>query len=339
MIFFFAFLLAFIGTIVFTPLSVKLARKFDVMDYPRARKVHRQPLPRWGGIGIFAGFFIALLILYYLFPSFRALLSYKYKSVDLMQELSGIIFGSVVVFVLGLIDDKKPVQAITKLPFQIIAAFIVMDYGVRISGLTLPFVDRFIDFPIIVGQVVTVFWIIGFMNTINLADGLDGLAAGIVAIASGTFFVVALLQGQTQIVALSKQLTLAAVLGACLMGSCVGFLLFNFNPARVFMGDSGALFLGFMLAVISAIGTLKTAAVMSLFIPITVVALPILDVALSMYRRMRKGMGMMQPDKEHIHHRLLSFGWTHREVVLLMYIFTLLLSIGSILLTVFKGRV
>ena len=105
------------------------------------------------------------------------------------------------------------------------------------------------------------------------------------------------------------------------------------------MGDSGALFLGFMLAVISAIGTLKTAAVMSLFIPITVVALPILDVALSIFRRMRKGMGLMQPDKEHIHHRILSFGWTHREVVLLMYIFTLLLSIVSILLTVFKGKV
>ncbi|HBU70337.1 MAG TPA: undecaprenyl-phosphate alpha-N-acetylglucosaminyl 1-phosphate transferase [Elusimicrobia bacterium] len=339
MLYFFAFLLALIGTAVFTPVSMFLARKFDVMDYPKARKVHRQPLPRWGGIGIFAGYFFAILVLVIFFPSFRELISYKYKALSLMKEFSGIIFGAILIFTLGLIDDKKPVQALTKLLTQIIAAYVVMDYGVRISGLALPFTKGFIEFPILLGQIITVFWIIGFMNTINLADGLDGLASGIVAIASGTFFVVALLQGQTSIVFLAKQLSLSAILAAGLTGACLGFLIYNFNPAKVFMGDSGALFLGFMLAVISAIGTLKTAAVMSLFIPITVVALPILDVALSIFRRMRKGMGLMQPDKEHIHHRILSFGWTHREVVLLMYIFTLLLSIVSILLTVFKGKV
>jgi UDP-GlcNAc:undecaprenyl-phosphate GlcNAc-1-phosphate transferase len=177
------------------------------------------------------------------------------------------------------------------------------------------------------------------MNTINLADGLDGLAAGIVAIAAGTFFVVALLQSDTKIIFLSKQLQFSAVLAVALMGACLGFLLFNFNPAKVFMGDSGALFLGFMLSAISTIGTLKSTAIMALFIPIVVVALPILDVALSIFRRMRQGMGLMQPDKDHIHHRLLKFGWSHREVVLLMYVFTLILSIGSILLTVFKGKV
>jgi len=337
--YFLAFIFAFIGTVVFTPVSILLARKFDIMDYPRARKVHRQPLPRWGGIGIFSGFFFSILLVYAISPSFRTLLGYSYKSVVLLKEFSGIIFGAIVVFVLGLIDDRKPVQALTKLLTQIIAAYVVMDYGVRISGLELPFGGAYYNFPIILAQILTVFWIIGFMNTVNLADGLDGLAAGIVAIASGTFFVVALLQGQTQVVSLAKQLSLAAVLAAGLTGACLGFLIYNFNPARVFMGDSGALFLGFMLAVISTVGTLKTAAFMSLLIPITVVALPILDVALSIFRRMRKGMGLMQPDKEHIHHRLLSFGWTHREVVLLMYIFTLLLSIASILLTVFKGRV
>jgi UDP-GlcNAc:undecaprenyl-phosphate GlcNAc-1-phosphate transferase len=214
-----------------------------------------------------------------------------------------------------------------------------MDYGVRISGLTLPFGNSFYEFPKLLAQVLTVFWIIGFMNTINLADGLDGLAAGIVAVASGTFFIVALLQGQTKIVLLSKQLMMAAVLAAGLAGACIGFLLYNFHPAKVFMGDSGALFLGFLLAAISTIGTLKTTAFVSLFIPVTVVALPIMDVALSMFRRMRQGMGLMQPDKDHIHHRLLRFGWSHREVVLLIYVFTLILSIGSILLTVFKGRV
>jgi len=337
MIYFFAFVLALIGTAVFTPASIFLAKKFDVLDYPRARKVHRQPLARWGGIGIYAGFFGAMALLYITAQPFRTLLDFN--SQELLKQFTGIIFGSTLVFILGLVDDKKPVLAAVKFCVQIIAAYIAMDYGVRISGLALPFFKSFITFPIIVGQIVTVFWIIGFMNTINLADGLDGLAGGIVAIAAGTFFVTALLQTDTKLVLLSKQLMLAAVLAAALVGACLGFLLYNFNPAKVFMGDSGALFLGFMLAAISTIGTLKTTAIMSLFIPITVVALPILDVALSIFRRMRQGMGLMQPDKDHIHHRLLRFGWTHREVVLLMYVFTLILSIGSILLTVFKGKV
>lgn len=334
MIYLLVFIIAIAGTILFTPVSIMLARKFDVLDYPRARKVHRQPLPRWGGIGIFLGFMASLAVLFFVMPSFRELLTYG--AGELLKEFAGIIFGSAVVFVLGLIDDKKSVRSVTKLLVQIIAAYVAMDYGVRISGLAFPFVDKFFQFPIIVGQIVTVFWIIGFMNTINLADGLDGLAAGIVAIASATFFVVALLQGDTTVLLLKHQLVFAAVLAAALTGACLGFLVFNFNPAKLFMGDSGALFLGFMLAAISTIGTLKSTAVMSIFIPIIVVALPILDVALSMFRRMRKGMNMMQPDKEHIHHRLLSYGWSHREVVLLMYIFTLILSIGSILVTVFN---
>jgi len=337
MIYFLAFLFALLGTAVFTPVSMLLAKKFDVLDYPRARKVHRQPLPRWGGIGLYAGFFSAMALLYLLAPSFKTLLGYG--SGELLKQFTGIIFGGSLVFILGLVDDKKSVLAPVKFCVQIIAAYIAMDYGVRISGLSLPLFNGFVTFPIIVGQIVTVFWIIGFMNTINLADGLDGLAGGIVAIAGGTFFVVALLQSDIKLILLSRQLMFAAVLSAALAGACIGFLIYNFNPAKVFMGDSGALFLGFLLASISTIGTLKTTAVMALFIPIVVVALPILDVALSIFRRMRQGMGLMQPDKDHIHHRLLRFGWTHREVVLLMYIFTLMLSIGSILLTVFKGKV
>ncbi|MFH1369236.1 MAG: MraY family glycosyltransferase [Elusimicrobiota bacterium] len=337
MVYFIAFIVAIAGTIVFTPVSIFLARKLDVLDYPRARKVHRQPLPRWGGIGIYFGFMIAISLLVFLMPSFKELLGFN--TGELMRQLTGIIVGATIVFILGLFDDRKPIRAVTKLLMQIIAAYVAMDYGVRISGLALPFSGGFYQLPIIMGQILTVFWIIGFMNTINLADGLDGMAAGIVAIASATFFVVALLQGDTKLVLLSQQLTFAAVLAAALTGACLGFLVFNFHPAKLFMGDSGALFLGFMLAAISTIGTLKSTAVMAIVIPIVVVALPILDVALSMFRRLRKGTSMMQPDKEHIHHRLLQYGWTHREVVLLIYIFTLILSIGSILLTVFKGKV
>ncbi|MCX5778813.1 MAG: MraY family glycosyltransferase [Elusimicrobia bacterium] len=337
MIYLAAFVLALAGTALITPLSILLAKKYDVMDYPQARKVHRQPLPRWGGIGIFGGCALTVGLLLLFSPGFRGLLAFKDH--ELFKQLTGIAVGGTLVFFLGLVDDKISVRAVTKLLTQIIAAYIVMDFGVRMTGLSLPFGGRYYPFPLLLGQFLTVFWIIGFMNTINLADGLDGMAAGIVAIASGTFFVVALLQNNTAILVLSKQLTLAAILAAMLSGACLGFLLFNFNPAKVFMGDSGALFLGFMLAVICVVGTLKSTAVMAVFIPITVVALPILDVALALFRRMRKGMGLMTPDKEHIHHHLLRYGWTHREVVLLIYVVTLILSIGAIVLTVVKGVV
>ena len=343
MIYLISFLLAFSGAVVFTPVAIVLAKSFRVMDRPQMRKVHQQPMPRWGGIGLYLGFFFGLGLVLLFFPSLKQLLDFHFTSrfgeISLRQQLLGIIFGASVVFLLGLIDDKKPVQALTKLLVQIIAAYIAMDYGVRVTGLALPFLRRFYDFPIILSQLLSVLWICGFMNTINLADGLDGLAAGIAGIAALTFFIVSLIQGMTRQVVLAHQLQLSAWLSVLLMGACLGFLIYNFHPARTFMGDSGALFLGFMLAGISAIGTLKTAAVVSLFIPVIVVALPVLDVFLAIVRRLQAGRGIMAPDREHLHHRLLRFGWNQREVVLLIYVFTLLLSIISITITVFKARV
>jgi UDP-GlcNAc:undecaprenyl-phosphate/decaprenyl-phosphate GlcNAc-1-phosphate transferase len=197
----------------------------------------------------------------------------------------------------------------------------------------------YVEFPILVSQIFTLLWLLGFMNAVNLVDGLDGLAAGIAAIASGTFLIVCVLQGDTQVLLFAKQLKLAAVLSAAVFGAAVGFLLYNFFPARVFMGDGGALFLGFMLGAISIIGTLKTSAVLAFLIPVIVVALPVLDVAFAMVRRFRRGQGLMEPDRGHFHHRLLSLGWTQREIVLLVYVISLLLSITAILLTVFKGKV
>jgi UDP-GlcNAc:undecaprenyl-phosphate/decaprenyl-phosphate GlcNAc-1-phosphate transferase len=336
MIYFVAFILALAGTAIFTPFSMYLARRFDVLDYPKARKVHRTPLPRWGGIGIYLGFFVSIGSLLLFSGNFHKLLGFNSGSMS--TQLQGICIGATMIFVLGLIDDKKPVPAPIKLLVQIIAAFIAMDFGVRILGLNLPFFNRYVGFPHLLGIIISILWIVGFMNTVNLADGLDGLAAGIVAIASGTFLVVAVLQSNPKILLLSKQLALSAILASALTGACLGFMLYNFQPAKVFMGDSGALFLGFILASISAVGTLKTTAVLAIFIPVTVVALPVLDVAMSIYRRMRKGTGVMEPDNEHIHHRLLRFGWTHREVVLLMYVITLILSIGSILMAVVRVK-
>jgi UDP-GlcNAc:undecaprenyl-phosphate GlcNAc-1-phosphate transferase len=213
-----------------------------------------------------------------------------------------------------------------------------MDFGVRISGLTLPVGNRYYQFPIMISQLVTVLWLVGFMNTINLADGLDGLAAGIVMIASGTFFIVCILQkAQTNDLLVARQLQLSGVLSMTLCGASLGFILFNFHPAKVFMGDCGALLLGFLLGSISIIGTLKTTAVISLFVPVIIVALPVFDVILSIYRRLRSGISVGKPDKEHIHHRMLKWGWTHREVVLFTYVITLILSVFTITLTALRG--
>ncbi len=343
-----AFLLSLSGGFVFVPLSIRLAKKMNVLDIPDPRKVHSEPVPRWGGLGLALSFFFAIGILYFFSRDFARLLSFKQEIfngpefvgiLSLKNQLLGIIFGSAFVLGLGMWDDKFGVNAPVKFLLQMIAAYIAMDYGVRLSGISMPWKNGYVMFPLIVSQIVTIFWLTGFMNTINLVDGLDGLAAGICAIAAGTFLAIAILQGQSHVVLFSKQLKLAGILSAALCGAAGSFLWFNFHPAKVFMGDGGALFLGYMLASITVIGTLKTTAFFSLIIPIVVVALPVLDVASAILRRLRSGQKIFSADQGHFHHQLLRHGWSHRETVLGVYVVTLVLSIFSILLTVFKGKV
>ncbi|MDD5686343.1 MAG: MraY family glycosyltransferase [Elusimicrobia bacterium] len=342
-----AFVIALFVSFTITPIAKWLAKKYNVIDSPDGRKIHSRNMPRWGGIAIYLGF-IAGIVCLYSFPRFSALLAFRHKVivknvlVDVLsidKQLMGILVGGTIVFILGLWDDKKSVLPFPKFLIQIIAALAVISYGVNISGLNLPFISNYMNFPLLVSQIITVFWLIGFMNTINLIDGLDGLAAGIVAIASSAFLIVAILQSDTKVILFSKQLKLAAILCAALTGTCIGFLYHNFHPAKIFMGDSGSQFLGFMLGAISVIGTLKTTAVVALFIPITVVALPVLDVAFSIVRRFHNKKPIMEADKGHFHHRLLNIGWTHREIVLLVYVITFVLSMCAILITVFNGKV
>ncbi|MFA5857678.1 MAG: MraY family glycosyltransferase [Elusimicrobiota bacterium] len=325
----------------------KLAVKYGVMDIPDARRVHTVPIPRWGGLAMFGGFVISMLTLLIVSKRFHLLLAYRNPLKDnngdvigmlsIGQQFIGIIVALVIIIILGMIDDKKSVPPVPKLLTQIIAAYVAMDFGVRIFGLELPWGIDFVAFPIIVTQILTVFWLIGFMNTINLIDGLDGLAAGVVAIAAFTFLIVAILQGQTQDIFQAKQLKLAAILAAGLCGACVGFLFHNFYPAKIFMGDTGALFLGFMLGTIAVIGTLKTAAVISLIIPVLVIALPVLDVAMAIIRRLMRRQSIMAADKEHFHHRLLSLGWSQREAVLFIYVLSIVLSETAIIITIFRA--
>jgi len=340
-----AFIFAGLVSFAATPFSIWLAKHYGELDQPDARKVHHTPIPRWGGLGIYLGVIVSIIGIVFLFPRFGSLLDYRYSVYDkgqllavvsLSKQLSGILVGLTAVVILGMMDDRKSVPSLIKLLTQIIAAYMALDYGVRISGLRFPFLDSYMQFPLILSQIITVFWIIGFMNSVNLADGLDGLATGLVAIASATFLMVAIIQADTVSTFVSKQLKLAGVLSAVLCGACLGFLPYNFSPARVFMGDGGALGIGFLLGAITVIGTLKTTAVLSMMIPIIVVALPVLDVSLAIVRRFQKKSKIMEPDREHLHHRLLKRGWTAREVVLLVYVLTLILSVCAIFLAIVK---
>lgn len=339
-----AFIVACVASFTATPFSIWLAKRWNVLDQPDPRKVHKVAIPRWGGAGIYIGIIVALIGLYVGFPYFRMLLQYRHSLYDqgrllgiisLDKQLAGILVGFTSVVILGMIDDRRSVPAISKLLTMIIASLVALNYGVQISGLRLPFLD-YVQFPILLSQIITVFWIIGFMNAVNLADGLDGLAAGLAVIASATFLAVAIIQGSTETPFIAKQLKLAGVLSAVLCGSCLGFLPYNFSPAKVFMGDGGALGIGFLLGAITVIGTLKTTAVLSIMIPIIVVALPVIDVSLAIIRRFQSKKKITEPDKEHLHHRLLNLGWTAREVVLLVYVLTLILSVAAIFLAIVK---
>src|ERR1700733_8749971 len=340
-----AFIVACASSFSATPFAIWLSKKWGVLDHPDARKVHQTPIPRWGGLGIYLGILVGLLGVYIGFPRLRQLLSYRYplyshgemlNVVTLDKQLAGILVGLSFVVILGMQDDRKGVAALPKLLTQIIASLVALNYGVQIMGLRLPFFN-YAQFPILLSQIITMFWMIGFMNAINLADGLDGLAAGLAAIASATFLAVAIIQGNTGTLFIAKQLKLAAILSAVLCGSCLGFLPYNFSPAQVFMGDGGALGIGFLLGAITVIGTLKTTAVFSIMIPVIVVALPVIDVTLAIIRRFQRKTRITDADKEHLHHRLLNLGWTPREVVLLVYVLTLILSVSAIFLAIVKG--
>jgi len=340
-----AFGVALVCSLSLTPVFIWLSHRFGVLDQPNDRKVHSRATPRWGGGAIACAVLLGVGTALFQAPAFHRLLSFKHRLVEagevvgilsIKSQLIGLLMGGTVCVLVGMWDDRKPLPSLVKLLAQVIAAYVAMMYGIRISGLALPHWGV-VPFPLGFSQILTLLWLLGFMNTINLADGLDGLASGIVAIAAGTFLFVAILQSDVPSGFQARQLKLASVLAAATAGGGLGFLVYNFYPARVFMGDGGALFLGFMLGSISIIGTLKSSAVISFLIPVLVIAFPVTDVAFAMIRRYRKGRGLMTADRDHFHHRFLALGWTQREVVLLIYVITLLLSITALLLTFFRG--
>lgn len=311
-IYLWAFAAALIVALVVMPAVIFLAKKTGAMDAPNARKVHKKPVPRIGGLGIYAGFMAAIIFIALKFG----------LDGEQLKEIVGLVLSGSLIVALGLVDDYKNLPANVKLIGQIVAAAVlVLFFDVRIDFVTDPFGDFLYLEKLAVP--VTIFWLVGLTNTVNLIDGLDGLAAGVASIASITIM----------FVALDQNLTLVAVLTAALAGAAVGFLKYNFNPAEIFMGDTGSMFLGFMLAGISVTGSVKSVATIALIVPIFALGLPILDTTFAIVRRFRGGVPIFKPDKGHLHHRLLSVGFTQRQAVLLMYVISALFGLSAIALT------
>lgn len=308
---FFAFIIALAVVLIIMPFVIKFAIKTNAMDAPDKRKVHQKPVPRLGGLGIYIGFMAAVLFI-----------SCTTDIVgDHLMDLAGLLLGGAFIVIVGVIDDYCNLPAKVKLLGQIAAACIMVSFDVKIDFLTNPFGDWiFLEY---LAVPVTIFWIVGLTNTVNLIDGLDGLAAGVSTIASITLLLVGYQQGDMFVVFIT----------AALVGASLGFLKYNFNPARIFMGDTGSMFLGFILAGVSIIGVVKSATTIALIVPILALGLPILDTTFAIIRRYRSGVPIFKPDKGHLHHRLLDLGFTQRQAVLLMYVFSSFLGLSAIALT------
>lgn len=307
----FAFVIAFIFTFATTPLVRRFAYKIGAVDVPRdKRRVHKRPTPRIGGLAIIFGFLVAII-------SFND---------SWTKELVSILIGVGILGVLGIIDDCKELDAKLKFVVQIIAALVVVIFGdIRISVMSNPNVfseNPYIIFPQWLSITVTVLWIVFMTNAVNFIDGLDGLAAGVSAIMSMSLVFIAITYHEYEI----------ALLGIALMGACFGFLPFNFNPAKIFMGDTGSMFLGYMLSVLSVQGMFKSYAVISFAVPIIMLGLPLFDALFAMLRRLLTGKNPMSADRGHLHHRLYDMGFSQKQTVFILYAISGVLGITSILL-------
>ncbi len=305
-----AFAAAGIISFALTPLVKTLACKVGAIDVPKdARRMHKTPIPRLGGLAIFLGFLFAVLLF-----------------ADIDRMLQGILLGAVVIVVLGIIDDIVPLNAMLKFCVQILAALIVVMYGnLRIETFSNP--NIFSDNPYIHlgfwSIPVTVIWIVAITNAVNLIDGLDGLAVGVSSIASFSLLVIAVIVGEWNM----------AMVMAALAGACIGFMPYNLNPAKIFMGDTGSTFLGFILATISIQGLFKFYAIVSFAVPFLILGLPIFDTAFAIGRRVLSGKSPMAPDRGHVHHRLIDMGFNQKQSVTILYLMSGLLGLSAVVLT------
>ena len=319
------FVVTVVVTLVMVPVSKRIAFVLGAVDYPSNRRVNKEPVPRCGGIGLYCGFMVGLALLYVGTNYWGWDIHNTYYLQSLNYPL--LFVGVTCMFILGLVDDINQIHAGVKFLFQIVAATVVAFSGVSIGSVYL-FGCGFIDLGIL-DIPLTVLYLVIFVNIINLIDGLDGLAAGIVAICSIALMFLVLERGTV---------TLACVC-VCLLASCLGFLRYNFNPASIFMGDSGSHFLGLMLGIISLAGVARMSSVVVLVVPIIIAGVPVIDTASAIVRRLLSHKSIGEPDLNHIHHRLLRVGLSHRATVLVLYAITAIMAIVAVLLDTMTGPV
>lgn len=308
------FLAAFILTFIQMPFTIKIAKKKGFLDVPKdERRVHKKPIPVGGGIAMVIS--VSILMVYFL---------------PINKNLIMALIASLIIAISGLYDDKEGLSPKLKFIFQILAAVILIIGGMKIEFFTNPFDSH--DALLILNILsipVTIFWVCGITNTINLIDGLDGLASGVSMICAISMFFITYKMGRYDV----------SLICALVAGACLGFLPFNFNPAKIFMGDTGALYLGFMLSYISISGFLKQAAILMIFVPVLILGVPVFDTAFAMVRRKLSGKSMVEADKGHLHHRLLKMGLNQRQTVVILYSISAIFGVLANLISRFHSSI
>ena len=300
--------IAFAISFAATPVVKSFAQKMGAIDVPDGkRRVHDHPIPRMGGLAIFLGFLLSVVLF-----------------ADITRQVRGVLLGAVLIVACGAIDDVVNLRAWIKLLVQILAAVIAVAHGVVIEFFSNPNIFSSNELLVLgwLAVPVTILWIVGITNSVNLIDGLDGLAVGVSTIASTTMFVVALLVSEGNV----------ALLLAALMGACLGFMPYNLNPAKIFMGDTGALLLGYVLSTVSVVGMFKTYALVTFVVPILALFLPLFDTTCSFFRRILRGQSPMHPDRGHLHHRLIDMGLSQKQAVAILYSVSAILGLCAVVL-------
>ena len=292
-----------------TPVVRSLAQKVGAVDVPKDnRRMHDHPIPRMGGLAIFLGFLLTVLLF-----------------AELSVQVRGMLLGAVIIVILGIFDDIYSLSAKLKIVVQLVAAVIAVGTGNMIEVLSNP--NIFSDNPYWelgwLAWPVSVIWIVAITNAVNLIDGLDGLACGVSTISSLSMLVIALVLSEGDVV----------ILLAALAGGCIGFLPYNLNPAKIFMGDTGSTFLGFILAVTSIQGMFKMYNIISFVVPFLMMGLPIFDTSFAFIRRIAKGQSPMRPDRSHVHHKLIDMGFSQKQAVAVLYIISAILGLSAVVLT------
>jgi len=300
-----ALLIAFITT----PVVKSLAQIVGAVDVPKdGRRMHDHPIPRMGGLAIFLGFLLSTLLF-----------------VPMSSSLRGMLLGGVIIVILGIFDDIYALPAKPKLVVQIVAALVAVLHGNVIQVLSNP--NIFSENPYwVLGKLavpLSVIWIVAITNAVNLIDGLDGLAVGVATISSLTMLVIAMLVSESGV----------ALLMAALAGGCIGFMPYNLNPAKIFMGDTGSTFLGFVLATVSIQGLFKFYTIISFAVPFLMLGLPLFDTCFAILRRIAKGQSPMAPDRSHVHHRLIDMGFNQKQAVAILYVISAILGLSAVVLT------